>query len=191
MLPVTRPLQPITPSHLEEDDTSDVDVEVNAGTDINFEQTVSDHYKKKLVKTCRPGVLQKILNSPDVTSAVDRAKLSTRKFTMIAAAIARACDEDVRDTPISRSTVSRRRCENRQEIVRDIRQEFKSSIETSAGLIVHWDGKIMKNCNDAEKCTEEDQAEKVDRIATVVTGFYCYFCSLFVFCLCTTNSSNR
>ncbi|KAJ6647038.1 hypothetical protein Bhyg_02256, partial [Pseudolycoriella hygida] len=172
-----RSRQLINISYGEGDNTLSVDVEPEPDddNDINFEKTVSAHYKKQIGNQRPPGLLQKILNSADVTSAVDRAKLSTPKFTMIAAAIARACDEDINHSTISCSSVSRKRSRNRQSIVSNIREDFKLSMESTPWLIVHWDGKKMGNYNDAEDFDETEEDEKVDRIATVVIGSsYCY-----------------
>lgn len=151
---------------LEEDP---IHVEPDGDCDPDFEKTVSGHYKTQ-IQGKRSGFLKKILNSPDVTSAVDRVNLSSPKFTMIAAAMARACEEDINKITISSSTVSRKRSHHRQSIVDDIRREFKLSIESISGLTVHWDGKIMKNYNDAEDSSDDEDEEKVDRIAVVVTG---------------------
>lgn len=90
--------------HFVDECSSNMNVEPEDKGDPNFEETVSVHYKKQFCKK-RPGLLQKIVNSPDVTSAVDRAKVSTPQFTMIAAAIAKAFDEDINNSTISCSAI--------------------------------------------------------------------------------------
>jgi len=49
-------------------------------------------------------ILQNTLNSPDVSSALDRINLSDKKFTILAAAIAKANREDLNTVAFSQQT---------------------------------------------------------------------------------------
>jgi len=54
-------------------------------------------------------ILADMLSSPDVSSALDRINLSDRKFTLLAAAIAKASSVDLNSAVLSRTTVRRKR----------------------------------------------------------------------------------
>jgi hypothetical protein len=110
-----------------------------------------------------PRLLEKILSSPDVASTLDRINLSDRKFVFLAAAIAKANDEDLSTAPLSHSTVHRKRSSHQSAIASDIRQEFM--LTEKAALVVHWDGKIMKDTTH-----HEDPKSTADRLAVSVTG---------------------
>ena len=86
----------------------------------------------------KPRLLEKILSSPDVASTLDRINLSDRKFVLLAAAIAKANDEDLSTAPLSHSTVHRKRSSHRSAIASDIRQEFM--LTEKAALVVHCTG---------------------------------------------------
>ena len=111
----------------------------------------------------KPRLLEKILSYPDVASTLDRINLSDRKFVLLAAAIAKANDEDLSTAPLSHSTVHRKRSSHRSAIASDIRQEFM--LTEKAALVVHWDGKIMKDTTN-----HEDPKSTADRLAVSVTG---------------------
>lgn len=104
-----------------------------------------------------------MLSSPDVASTLDRINLSDRKFVLLAAAIAKANDEDLSTAPLSHSTVHRKRLFHRSVIASDVRQEF--SLTKKAALVVHWDGKMMKNSTN-----HQDPRSVVDRLAVSITG---------------------
>ena len=78
------------------------------------------------------------MNSPDVSSTLDRINLSDRKFTLLAAAIARANDEDINKDCLSRATVQRKRSANRNLISNQLQMEFQS--RDRCLLVIHWDG---------------------------------------------------
>lgn len=113
----------------------------------------------------KPQLLQKALMSPDVASALDRINLSDTKFTILAAAISKANDEDVGRVPLSRSTVYRRRKTHRESVEAQIHQEFKTS--SRPPLVLHWDGKLMQDTTD--RCSPA--IANVDRLAVCVTGY--------------------
>ncbi|ESN98184.1 hypothetical protein HELRODRAFT_84940 [Helobdella robusta] len=131
----------------------------------------SDMYYKKQISEVEDSLsssaskktrtVQNMLSSPDVASALDRINLSDRKFTVLAAAIAQASGQDIRDTFLSRSTVHRKRQQHRSTIDSSIRQQFQDRDKNP--LLVHWDGKIMN----------DDPHSRTDRLAVVVTGC-CY-----------------
>ncbi|XP_047123055.1 uncharacterized protein LOC124806322 [Hydra vulgaris] len=142
--------------------------------DDDYEIEIPVYHKKQLCEVVdaghewttvnkRPRILENILSSPDVSSTLDRINLSDQKFTILAAAIAKASGQDLQSTPLSRSTVRRKRIEHRSSTENCIRQEFLSSEKPP--LVVHWDGKIMRDSTNLE-----DPKSNVDRIGVSVTG---------------------
>jgi hypothetical protein len=138
--------------------------------DNDYEIEIPLYYKKQLHDssvtdkelTKRPGILQTMLSSPDVTSTLDRINLSDRKFTLLAAAIARANDEDVDKGSLSTATVRRKRSAHREIIQSELKEEVRC--RCIQPLVVHWDGKLL------EDTTDIHNPKKVDRLAVVVTG---------------------
>jgi len=147
----------------EESDTED---------DSDYEIEIPVYHKKQLTETtdgeqsseCKKSrILEGILSSPDVSSTLDRINLSDQKFTILAAAIAKANGQDLQSTPLSRSTVRHKRIEHRSSTENRIRQDFMS--REKPPLVVHWDGKIMRDSTNLE-----DPKSNIDRIAVGVTG---------------------
>lgn len=145
---------------------------VNDADDEDFETTLSAYYKSKFSinssntpEIKQSDVIQKIINSPDVTSALDRTNTTSSSFTIILAAIARSLDVDLTECVFSTSTLLRRRKAHRETIEAVVKDEFLATIKT--GLVVHWDGKRLK---DTTSEGNDQRNSKVDRIAIVVTG---------------------
>ena len=103
------------------------------------------------------------MRSSNVASALDRINVSDTKLTILAAAITKANGQDLDDGPQSRSTVSRRRSAHRSEIDKIVREECDSNERSQ--MIVHWDGKLMR-----DRTYKEDQKCNIDRLAVDVTG---------------------
>ena len=155
-----------------EKDTEGEDTEECDMFDNDHEIEIPMYHKKRLAEAFgesltnedkKPRVLEKMLSSPDVASTLDRINLSDRKFVLLAAAVAKANDEDLSTAPLSHSTVHRKRLSHRSAIASDERQEF--ILTKKAALVVHWDGKIMK-----DRTNREDPKSVVDRIAVSITG---------------------
>ena len=108
-------------------------------------------------------ILSDVLSSPDVSFVLDRINLSDRKFTVLAAAIAKATGEDLSSTVVSRSTVRRKRAQHRSIIEDQVRKDFQTGEKPP--LLVHWDGKVMKDSTNLE-----DQRSSTDWLAVVVSG---------------------
>ncbi|ESO02774.1 hypothetical protein HELRODRAFT_174188 [Helobdella robusta] len=153
-----------TSLHLSSSDDSDSEQQ---DTEDNYEIEIPVYYKKQISEvedslsssaSKKTRTVQDMLSSPDVASALDRINLSERKFTVLAAAIAQASGQDIRDTSLSRSTVHRKRQQHRSTIDSSIRQQFQDRDRNP--LLVHWDGKIMN----------DDPHSRTDRLAVVVTG---------------------
>jgi len=81
----------------------------------------------------KPKLLETMLSSPDVASILNRIDLSDRKFVLLAAAIAKANDEDLSTAPLSHSTVYRKRLSHRSVTGSDVCKKFMSS--EKAGLV--------------------------------------------------------
>lgn len=136
-------------------------------SDPDFEVSLTDYQKSKLCKSTKkePGVIHKILNNPDVSSALDRTGITSPKFTMLCAAIAGAIGEDISECILSTSTCYRRREEHREQIVTIVKDEFQSSSPTH--LVIHWDGKKLRDTTNDDLTLRN---QKVDRLAIVVSG---------------------
>jgi len=154
------------------DDSDNEDQEEDVGDDDDYEVEIPLYHKKQLMEanerpqsseSTKPTFLQEVLSSPDVSSVIDRVNLSDRKFTLIAAAIAKASGQDLDSSALSRSTVRRKRTQHRLTIDSCIREEFQSLQKPP--LLVHWDGKLMKDSTNVE-----DLRSNVDRLAVIVTG---------------------
>lgn len=151
---------------------------MNSGTpnesDDDYEIEIPLYYKKQIgiqkdtpeiINANKPQLIQNILASSSVSSALDRLNMSDRKFAMLAAAIAKANGQDLSEVTLSRSTIRRKRLYNRSNIVSDIRERFQT--HTKSHLVVHWDGKIMKDTTGSDKVS----CSITERLAVVVTGF--------------------
>lgn len=144
-------------------------MEVDNENDKDFEAKLSVYYKLQFSidepdkKT--DDAICKIINSPDVSSALDRTNTSTSSFVIILAAISRALEVDLTECVFSTSTLLRRRSDHREVIKEVVKNEFLASIKS--GLVVHWDGKRLKDTTNEE---HDERNRKVERIAIVVTG---------------------
>ena len=92
--------------------SSDTDKSEAEEEDVDYGIEIPLYYKKQPTEsegtstscaTCskQSTIVNKMLSSSDVASAVDRINLSDRKFTILAAAIARASGEDLTDVSLS------------------------------------------------------------------------------------------
>ena len=140
-----------------EKDTDAEDTEECDKYDNDYEIEIPMYHKKQLAVAFgesstnddkKPRLLEKMLSSPDVASTLDRINMSDRKFVLLAASIAKANDEDLSTARLSHSTVHRKRLSHRSAIASNIRQEFM--LTEKATLVVHWDGKIMKDSTNRE-----------------------------------------
>lgn len=147
--------------------------EVSAESEYgSYELEIPAYYKnnKEELSAKKPRIIENILNSPDVSSALDRINLSNGKFTMLLAAIARGNGENLENTPLSLATVRRKRAAHRSTICENVKEDFAYRFFTASEcpLVVHWDGKIMKNTT--KEANNVITATNTDRLAVVVTG---------------------
>lgn len=153
-------------SDVNADSDFEADLEIESSIDMDFTTTLSEYQKSKLSIGTRPlNFVDKIMKSPDVFSTLDRIQLSSPKFTMLCASMARASDINLDECVISTSTVARRRATHRGLITTIIKDEFSSTVKS--GLVVHWDGKKLKDSTNVDK---NFRNKLVERIAVVVTG---------------------
>lgn len=160
-------------------DEDDMEVNnVNEKDDSNFEATMSVYHQSQFATNVTHegsgDIVSKIINSPDVSSALDRTNTSNGSFVIILAAIARALDVDLTECVFSTATLLRRRSAHREVIETTVKTEFLAAIKS--GLVIHWDGKRLKNTTTDENLDEnldenDHRNVKVDRIAIVVTGW--------------------
>lgn len=95
--------------------------------------------------------------TPSVAVALDRVQLSDRKATYLLAATAEGLGHKVEDININRSSIRRYREKSREEISKNLKEEF----HTNCSLVVHWDGKLLPDLTGIEK---------VDRLPVIVSG---------------------
>ncbi|KAK0057480.1 hypothetical protein Bpfe_012998 [Biomphalaria pfeifferi] len=115
-------------------DHDDYEIEIP----VYYKKQVADSLKPHENEPKKPRILQTMLNSSDVSSTLDRINLSDRKFTVLAAAIARANGEDVGTGSLSRSTVHRKRSLHRSMIETDVREEFRTRSKSVAVIKLGW-----------------------------------------------------
>jgi hypothetical protein len=89
--------------------------------------------------------------------------LSTRKFLLFVAAIARAAGEDLDARTFSRTSFQKACDKLRFETVEMIQDNFQK--REKLPLTVHWDGKLMQNFS-----ADANASLRSDRHAAVVTG---------------------
>ena len=96
--------------------------------------------------------------TPELAAALDRVKLSDRKATVLFAATAQSLGYDTKNLNINRSSIRRSRLKCRKEIAQNLKADFAT---TADKLVVHWDGKILKDITGHEH---------VDRLPVIVSG---------------------
>lgn len=100
----------------------------------------------------------KTVMTPELTSALDRAKISDRNATYVLAAAAQSLGHDINDISVNRETIRLARAKNREQIS----NEIKSAFTADTPLVIHWDGKMLQSLTNS--------AKKVDRLAVLVSG---------------------
>jgi hypothetical protein len=124
----------------------------SSSSESDVEFTVSSPHLKSEPKRAKINILA----DPDVAGALDRVNLPDRGATFVLGAVAKALGQDVAAMTLSRSSIRRSRCKNREETAGE--KEFDSDVP----LLLHWDGKLLPDIS-GKKVT-------VDRIAILVTG---------------------
>ena len=89
-------------------------------------------------------VPKNLINCTEITQVLDRFKTSDNAATMLVASFIKACQGDVNDFCLSRSTTYRARIANRLRISDEIFKEIRKAL--SQDLALHWDGKLTKDC---------------------------------------------
>ena len=98
-----------------------------------------------------------ILDDPEVAGALDRVNVTDRGATYVVGAVANALGCNASIMTLSRSSIRRSRCRNR-ETQATVHEEFIHRTP----LLLHWDGKLLPDISGSKKT--------VDRIAVLVTG---------------------
>ena len=88
------------------------------------------------------------MNSPEVCTMLDRTGVSSRKAVGIISAILKAGkingkEVDLSEFSLSRTTLERKRINNRSVVLERVMEEFKEKKPKLAAL--HWDGKLIKD----------------------------------------------
>lgn len=148
---------------LTDNETSEAEDSDDPDYKFHLRPVVTINRKKKFTK--KSSVTNRIINSPDVLSALDRTKITNNEFLFIAAAIAKECNEDISKCTLSASSLYRRRNQNRANLAQIVKQEFTSAI--NGGLVVHWDGKKMADTTNPNR---QLRKRKIERCGIVVSG---------------------
>ena len=85
--------------------------------------------------------------TPDVAAALDRAKVSDRKATLLLTAAAQGLGHNPEELAINRSSIRRNREVCRSELAAHLKQEFIPSVL----IVVHWDGKLLADLTGKNK----------------------------------------
>lgn len=112
-----------------------------------------------------PNFIEQSMASADVFSTLERIQLSSPKFTMLCASMARASKINLEECVLLTSTVARRKVSHRDTITTIVKDGFSSTIKS--GLVVHFDGKKLKDTTNEDK---KFRNKLVERIAVVVAG---------------------
>ena len=89
-------------------------------------------------------VSKNLINCTEITQVLHRFKISDNAATMLVASFIKACQGDVNDFCLSRSTTYTARIANRLRISDEIFKEIREA--PSQDLPLHWDGKLTKDC---------------------------------------------
>lgn len=166
--PGPKPKRFVPPKENEDFDVNtDSDSELQCeSNDTDFVTTLTAYQKSKLSIDCKsPNFIEQSMASADVFSTLERIQLSSPKFTMLCASMARASQINLEECVLSASTVARRKVSHRNTITTIVKDEFSSTIKS--GLVVHWDGKKLKDTTNEDK---KFRNKLVERIAVVVAG---------------------
>ncbi|XP_039431258.1 uncharacterized protein LOC120414217 isoform X2 [Culex pipiens pallens] len=136
---LNKPVIVVEPEHLEEDKN-----EESADAESDYEPPSKKKPKHQTTDSEETN-LQIITN--DVVEALDRAKISDRQAFKVMMPVLKAVGQDASSVAISRSTISRKRKQARQEIAKKIKEEFVSRDP----MIVHFDGKMLDKPNGSGK----------------------------------------
>lgn len=100
---------------------------------------------------------RRVVMNPRMTSLLDRTKVSDRKAVLIIAETAKSLGHPVQDLVLNRSSIQRLRQHHRAMISARLKDEFQAD----AALVVHWDGKLLRDLTGTEK---------FDRLPILVSG---------------------
>lgn len=140
----------------------------DGANDADFESTLSKYQRRQLLNepiAKEQGIIQKIIDSPEVSSVLDRTGYSAPKFSLLCAAMAGAVGENVTDCSLSSATCYRRRKMHRDLIVTTIKDDYISTSKSS--LVLHWDGKKLEDTTNDNLALRK---KKVEKLAVVVSG---------------------
>nr|XP_047145056.1 uncharacterized protein LOC124818345 [Hydra vulgaris] len=172
IVPVIEPLHDESYSDDNDNDAVDNDKMV----DRDFEIEIPVYYRQQVSKASSSGsaesslastpkrqcILDTILDSPDVSSTLDRINLSDTKFTILAAAIARAGGQNLDDGSLSRSTVRRKRTYHQSNIEIIEKRKMISNMKFHGE---NWSERLIKLKN-----IESLEKKSLDMLVTSVSA---------------------
>jgi hypothetical protein len=125
----------------------DSDEESRGATDVEGIHTPSCLKRKRLIP----------IMTPALTAMLDRTKVTDRKAVFIVAETAKSLGHDIQDLALSRSSIRRQRQDHRALISARLKAEFQAE----GPLVVHWDGKLLRDLIGRET---------IDRLPILVSG---------------------
>lgn len=136
-------------------DSSSGEEVVEAAEETTESEMETDESQKR--KRFVGSIERKSLLSKDVTSALDRSKVTDHQAVNLLADAAHSLGHNVDDVTVSRSSIQRARFSNRLKTAADV----KTSFDPQVPLTVHWDSKLLPDLVGREK---------VDRLPVIITG---------------------
>ena len=137
-------LTPLTSTYVPQPEMEDLSTSKSdkSSEDEKEQEYTPSAYKKSRKSSTEKnerGSLTTSLFTPQLTSALDRNKVSDREAVRLMVPLVAALGKDSSDLPISRTTIQRQRKKARKEFAEDMKRTF----QPDHPLMVHWDGKIM------------------------------------------------
>ena len=137
----------------EKDAESAIDLQSSSHSEVKSETSGKECSSRtsKRRHTCSETISEqlprKILRSEKLTQVADREGLSTNHYFAVVASMIDASSGNLGDFVLSPSTGRSSRASNRTAISTQIKQNFVSP----QYIVVHWDGKVMKDNSDELK----------------------------------------
>jgi hypothetical protein len=145
-----------------EKDSQDLLIGENNQNDPDFSVSLPKHLKYDSTTQKSSNRLKQIIESPKITSIMDRLNMSDREGVMMIGTVASVIGEDLEKGTLSRTSLRRFREKNRHQITVNIKNDQNW---ICGPLVIHWDGKKLPNSTNSN-----DPKNKIERHGVTVTG---------------------
>lgn len=143
-------------------DQQNVDVYSSSDdTEMSVEETSVEKFPEKdnnITSSSHNKLNFKNIVTPQLTSALDRAKVTDRQAVHVVAATVSSLGNNIDNFTLSRSSIRRSRINHRQTIAIENKTKFYLSNDP---VIVHWDGKLLPELTGKGIC---------DRLPILISG---------------------